>query len=44
MSRSKKKYRAPQIPPASSHHNGVSRPKLILIFIFIFNSIFKEGM
>lgn len=24
MSRSKKKYRAPQIPPPSSHHNGVS--------------------
>lgn len=24
MSRSKKKYRAPQIPSSSSHHNGVS--------------------
>jgi len=24
MSRSKKKYRAPQVPPSSSHHNGVS--------------------
>lgn len=24
MSRSKKKYRAPQIPPSSSHYNGVS--------------------
>lgn len=24
MSRSKKKYRAPQIPISSSHHNGVS--------------------
>lgn len=24
MSRSKKKYRAPQVPPAPMHHNGVS--------------------
>lgn len=36
MSRSKKKYRAPQVPPNSMHHNGVSA---IMNFKYKFISI-----
>lgn len=34
MARSKKKYRAPQIPPPSSYHNGVSLIELLHFIIF----------